>query len=115
MCGICGWITKFPKKIYDSSVVERMNATLTHRGPDDSGIVLFDDAAIAMSRLSIIDLDTGQQPMANDDESCWIVFNGEIYNYLVLRQELESRGHHFRTRSDTEVILRAYEEWGEDC
>jgi len=92
-----------------------MNATLAHRGPDDVGVAVFERAALAMSRLSIIDLDTGQQPITNEDETCWIIFNGEIYNFLDLRQELETRGHQFRTRSDTEVILRAYEQWGEDC
>lgn len=76
---------------------------------------MFERGALAMSRLSIIDMATGQQPLANEDETCWIVFNGEIYNFLELRRELEARGRRFRTRSDTEVILHAYEEWGPAC
>jgi asparagine synthase (glutamine-hydrolysing) len=92
-----------------------MNATLTHRGPDGSGIVLLGNTALAMSRLRIIDLTTGDQPIPNEDETCWIVYNGEIYNFLDLRRELEATGHRFRTRSDTEVILHAYEAWGPDC
>jgi asparagine synthase (glutamine-hydrolysing) len=92
-----------------------MTATIEHRGPDDWGTAEFTDAALAMTRLSIIDLGTGHQPIANDDETCWIVFNGEIYNFLELRKELQGKGYHFKTRSDTEVILRAYEEWGDDC
>src|SRR5439155_21349738 len=70
---------------------------------------------LAMRRLAIIDLETGQQPIANEDETCWIVFNGEIYNHAALRRELEGRGHVFRTRSDTEAILHAYEEYGVEC
>jgi asparagine synthase (glutamine-hydrolysing) len=117
MCGICGWLAsnrEFRPK-HERAVVERMNATLAHRGPDDAGAVVLDNAALAMSRLSVVDLSTGHQPMANEDETCWIVFNGEIYNFPELRRELEARGHRFRTRSDTEVILHAYEEWGSGC
>jgi len=88
-----------------------MNATLTHRGPDDSGIAVFENAALGISRLSIIDLAGGHQPISNDDETCWIVFNGEIYNFLELRKELKAKGYRFKTQSDTEVVLRAYEEW----
>jgi asparagine synthase (glutamine-hydrolysing) len=91
-----------------------MTTTIAHRGPDDRGVVVFDDAALGMTRLSIIDLAGGHQPMANQTEDCWIVFNGEIYNFLDLRIELKNRGYRFRTRSDTEVVLHAYEEWGED-
>src|SRR5713101_8813265 len=117
MCGICGWFT-FNLKFYldpQQAAAERMNATLAHRGPDDAGVMVFDNAALAMSRLSVIDLAGGHQPIANDAETCWIVFNGEIYNFLDLRRELEARGYHFHTRSDTEVVLHAYEEWGPDC
>jgi len=117
MCGICGWI-EFNQKVRmleKGAVVERMNATLAHRGPDDNGVVVFEDGALAMSRLSIIDLTGGHQPLANKEKNCWIVFNGEIYNFLDLRDELKSRGHFFDTHSDTEVILSAYEEWGVEC
>jgi len=117
MCGICGWIqlqgnTDIPTS---TALFEPMNSALAHRGPDDHGAVVFDDAVLGMTRLSIIDLDGGQQPIANEQESCWIVFNGEIYNFVELRDELKARGRRFHSRSDTEVILRAYEEWGVDC
>jgi asparagine synthase (glutamine-hydrolysing) len=92
-----------------------MSAAIEHRGPDDWGKAEFNDAAIAMTRLSIIDLGGGHQPISNDREDCAIVFNGEIYNFRELRKELESKGYHFKTRSDTEVVLRAYEEWDDDC
>jgi asparagine synthase (glutamine-hydrolysing) len=92
-----------------------MSATIEHRGPDDWGSAQFKDAAIAMTRLSIIDLEGGHQPMANDQKDCSIVFNGEIYNFLDLRKELQAKGYRFKTHSDTEVVLRAYEEWGDDC
>jgi asparagine synthase (glutamine-hydrolysing) len=97
------------------SILERMNNTLSHRGPDSTGAVVWSSAALAMSRLSIIDVDGGQQPMWNEDNSCCIVYNGELYNFLDLRPLLEARGHIFRTRSDTEAILHAYEEWGPEC
>jgi asparagine synthase (glutamine-hydrolysing) len=117
MCGICGWVQLHGKSDIQTStlVFEPMNAALTHRGPDDHGAVVFDDAVLGMDRLSIIDLEGGQQPIANEAEDCWIVFNGEIYNFVELREELKTRGHRFHSRSDTEVILRAYEEWGVDC
>jgi asparagine synthase (glutamine-hydrolysing) len=117
MCGICGWLDFDMKFCLGNkrAAAERMNATLAHRGPDDAGVAVFDDAALAMSRLSIIDLTTGHQPIANDAETSWIVYNGEIYNFPELRPELEARGHRFRTRSDTEVILHAYEAWGPGC
>lgn len=115
MCGICGWFNQHPSIKDNRTTLERMNATLTHRGPDEGGAVLLENAGLAMRRLSIIDLTTGHQPIANESETCWIVFNGEIYNFLELRQELEAKGHSFRTRTDTEVILKAYEEWGTEC
>jgi len=117
MCGIYGWIQLHGKTdIHTAALVfEPMNAIITHRGPDDHGAVVFDNAVLGMTRLSIIDLKGGQQPITNELEDCWIVFNGEIYNFLELRQELKNLGHQFRSRSDTEVILRAYEEWGADC
>ncbi len=92
-----------------------MNAAITHRGPDSDGFHFDRNAGIAMRRLAIIDVRGGDQPVSNEDGSVWIVFNGEIYNHPALRAELERRGHTFRTRSDTECIVHAYEEYGDDC
>jgi asparagine synthase (glutamine-hydrolysing) len=110
MCGICGEWSPFGA---DRTALERMNGALVHRGPDDQGAVLLGEAGLAMRRLSIIDLARGHQPIANEDSTAWIVFNGEIYNYRELRRGLIARGHRFRTDSDTEVILHLYEEKGE--
>ena len=93
----------------------RMAAALRHRGPDDEGFYSDNHAALAHTRLSIIDLSTGRQPLANEDETIWIVFNGEIYNFQELRKELEGKGHRFRTATDTEAIVHLYEEEGENC
>jgi asparagine synthase (glutamine-hydrolysing) len=95
--------------------LREMLATLRHRGPDEFGILLDHEIGMGNARLSIIDLGGGSQPIANEDETLWIVFNGEIFNYIELRADLESRGHRFRTSSDTEVILHLYEEFGPDC
>src|SRR5215470_667955 len=113
MCGITGLINSRSDP-GARSMLARMSAALVHRGPDDDGCLLTtaengEQVGLAMRRLAIIDLRTGQQPIANEDDSAWIVFNGEIYNHEQLRQELERRGHRFRTRSDTEAILHAYE------
>ena len=89
--------------------------TIVHRGPDDSGILLEDGIGLGFRRLSIIDLEDGRQPLGNEDGTVWIVFNGEIYNYKALRERLEGHGHTFRTKSDTEVIVHLYEQYGEDC
>jgi asparagine synthase (glutamine-hydrolysing) len=97
------------------SDMRQMLAMLRHRGPDEFGIMLDREAALGSARLSIIDLSGGSQPIANEDESLWIVFNGEIFNYIELRPELEARGHRFRTSSDTEVILHLFEEYGPRC
>jgi asparagine synthase (glutamine-hydrolysing) len=115
MCGICGYLEKKSAPRKDATVLRKQRETLAHRGPDDSGLVALDNATLGMTRLSVIDLVTGRQPMANEDESCWIVHNGEIYNFRELRRELNALGYRFRTRSDTEAILHAYEEWGADC
>jgi len=115
MCGICGIFLLDPEAEVDRAVLERMNRTMVHRGPDDEGYHVSGAVGLAMRRLSIIDLEGGHQPITNEDQSLWIVFNGEIYNYPELRSELLSKGHRFRTRSDTEVILHLYEEIGEDC
>ena len=92
-----------------------MRDVITHRGPDEAGLHVDRFAALAHRRLSIVDLSTGQQPASNEDGSVWIIFNGEIYNHADIRVELEARGHVYRTRSDTETIVHAYEEWGDDC
>jgi asparagine synthase (glutamine-hydrolysing) len=117
MCGICGWIELDTRR--DSRLarpnVAAMSVEIEHRGPDDWGKAEFKHGAIAMNRLSIIDLVSGHQPISNDRQDCSIVFNGEIYNFQELRKELEGKGYRFKTRSDTEVVLRAYEEWGDDC
>jgi len=120
MCGIAGYLATGDHAGLDSSLRD-MAAALAHRGPDDEGFfeaVMRDGSrrvGLAHRRLSIIDLSTGHQPMANDDGSVQIVFNGEIYNFPALRDELAARGYVFHTRSDTEAILRAYEEWGPEC
>lgn len=115
MCGICG-IYKYGMNGEKVAMeeIKKMNDLLRHRGPDDDGFYIKDDIALAMRRLSIIDLSTGKQPISNEDGSVWIVFNGEIYNFLELRDELEKKGHIFKTRSDTEVIVHLYEEKAED-
>jgi len=112
MCGICG--IHDPEGNIDQDLIKRMSEVLTHRGPDDEGYHFEDRIGLGFKRLSIIDLDTGNQPMANEDESIWIVHNGEIYNFHSLRKQLEEKGHEFKTRSDTEVIIHGYEEWGEE-
>ncbi|MEX0725253.1 MAG: asparagine synthase (glutamine-hydrolyzing) [Planctomycetaceae bacterium] len=121
MCGITGasWTARGEPLARD--VLERMKSVLVHRGPDDDGDYFSPTsnaqpgAALGFRRLSIIDLETGHQPLANEDETVWIVFNGEIYNYRELRPDLERRGHRFRTHSDTETIVHLYEEYGVDC
>ena len=99
----------------DKALLQAMCDRIVHRGPDDEGQFIEGNVGIGMRRLSIIDLSSGHQPMSNEDGSIWIVFNGEIYNHIGIRSELEAKGHRFSTRSDTEAIVHAYEEWGEDC
>ncbi|MBU1487680.1 asparagine synthase (glutamine-hydrolyzing) [bacterium] len=117
MCGICGWIGN---KVEERAIKEMMGA-LSHRGPDDEGYYKWEvgsgkwEVGLGHRRLSIIDLETGKQPIHNEDKTIWIVFNGEIYNYLELRDELERKRHRFYTNSDTEVIVHLYEEFGQDC
>jgi len=113
MCGICGYAGIKGTRA-DVDIVRRMCRTITHRGPDEEGIWLGLDAAMGMRRLKIIDLTTGSQPIFNEDKTVIVVFNGEIYNFQTLRKELEQKGHHFYTHTDTEVIVHSYEEWGED-
>ena len=140
MCGICGLWALGGAPI-DPALLTEMRDSMTHRGPDGAGCVMFStdnstepilfedpdtlaslvdentrfDVGLGHRRLSIIDLSTGDQPMGNEDGSVWIVYNGEVYNYLELRHELQARGHLFRTSSDTEVVIHAYEEYGEQC
>ncbi|MFZ0736479.1 MAG: hypothetical protein WAM96_05225, partial [Candidatus Acidiferrales bacterium] len=114
MCGICGLIgIENPRD--SEPIVRRMMAAIEHRGPDDEGLLAAPGAALGMRRLSIIDLPGGGQPQWNETGTCAVIFNGEIYNFRELRRELESLGHQFQTHSDTEVIVHAYEAWGEDC
>jgi asparagine synthase (glutamine-hydrolysing) len=118
MCGIAGFISreKNQPKAEREITLDKMCKIITHRGPDEQGTAVEGRAALGMRRLSIIDLKTGQQPIYTEDENSLIVFNGEIYNYLELKKELESLGHRFKTNSDTETILRAYEQFGaEKC
>src|ERR1700739_3873198 len=98
-----------------ASDVHRMCQTIVHRGPDDEGVYARGPVGLGMRRLSIIDLSGGKQPIHNEDQTVWVVFNGEIYNFPDLRRELEDRGHAFYTHSDTEVIVHLYEEMGADC
>ena len=109
MCGIAG-VFRPGQGSPPEILLRRMLSLLRHRGPDEFGIYLDSSIGLAHARLSIIDLSTGQQPMCNEDGSLWIIFNGEIFNYIELRKVLVSRGHRFRTLSDTEVILHLYEE-----
>lgn len=115
MCGICGVINFDPQTLVERSTLEAMNQQIEHRGPDDSGFFISQNIGLAMRRLRIIDLQTGHQPLSNEDGTIWIVYNGEIYNHLDLRCDLEARGHHYRTRTDTETIVHLYEEYGKDC
>jgi asparagine synthase (glutamine-hydrolysing) len=112
VCGIYGQLTDSELNVRRA---EESTDFLSHRGPDERGTVLCGNVFLGMRRLSIIDLTGGQQPIWNEDQTRCVVFNGELYNFLDLKPELESRGHFFRTRSDTEVVLHAYEEWGADC
>ncbi len=114
MCGICGFAPADPRQPVDRAVLERMTATLEHRGPDGCGIHAGPGIGLGIRRLAIIDLDTGDQPIGNEDGSVVVVCNGEIYNSPELRVELERRGHRFRTRSDVEVIVHLYEDLGPD-
>ncbi|HEY6247786.1 MAG TPA: asparagine synthase (glutamine-hydrolyzing) [Pyrinomonadaceae bacterium] len=114
MCGIVGLVRNDGKPV-DRDLLARMNDAIRHRGPDDDGFYLKGPVGLGMRRLAIIDLKSGQQPIHNQDGSTWIVFNGEIYNYLELRQQLEKLGHTFYTNSDTEAIVHAYDQYGIDC
>jgi asparagine synthase (glutamine-hydrolysing) len=112
MCGIFG---KYSPSGVEQNDLIPMLQVLTHRGPDDEGFIVKDKIGLGNTRLSVIDLPGGHQPISNEDETIWIVYNGEIYNHRSLREMLEKKGHLFRTNSDTEVIVHLYEEFGEDC
>lgn len=114
MCGICG-IFDFKGDLIDRNLLSRMTRIMEHRGPDGEGTYVGEGVGLGHRRLSIIDIGGGAQPLSNEDGKLQIVFNGEIYNYMELRADLLGRGHLFKTRSDTEVIIHGYEEWGTDC
>jgi len=114
MCGICGQYNYKDQRPVHREDIVKMTKTMVHRGPDDEGFYLSGPLGFGFRRLSIIDLAGGHQPMSDREEAVWIVFNGEIYNYPELREELVSHGHIFQTRSDTEVIIHGYKQWGED-
>src|SRR5579862_1496895 len=114
MCGICGVFDLSGNPI-SSELLSEMTSAIQHRGPDGSGMFVDREVGLGHRRLSIIDLDGGAQPISNEDATLQVVFNGEIYNFVELRKELQAFGHVFRTRSDTEVIVHAFEEWGVDC
>ncbi len=115
MCGICGIYNIKSGEPVSRGLIEHMTRLISHRGPDDDGVYLNGDVGLGFARLSIIDLSGGHQPMSNETGDIWIVFNGEIWNYKTLRAELIEKGHRFRTNSDTETIIHAYEEYGVDC
>jgi len=115
MCGIAGAL-HFNRAPVEADRIQAMTDVLTHRGPDDQGVYVFRSMGLGHRRLAIIDLSpAGKQPMTNEDRTIWITFNGEIYNFMDMRQELERKGHRFQSATDTEVVIHAYEEWGIDC
>ncbi len=114
MCGIAGQFNFERREPVERDTIVRMARSIAHRGPDDEGFFIAGPVGLGFRRLSIIDLAGGHQPMSDAEETVWIIFNGEIYNYRELRAELQSRGHQFRTNSDTEVIIHGYKQWGTD-
>src|SRR5436189_268034 len=115
MCGIVGIVNLNPRETVDEARLKRMRDVLRHRGPDGEGLWVDGPVGLGHRRLAIVDVAGGGQPMANEDESVWIVYNGEVYNHAALRPGLEARGHRYQTRSDTETVLQLYEEEGERC
>lgn len=115
MCGICGYLYADRARPVDRTLLKRMNATIRHRGPDSDGFYVNGNVGLAMRRLAIIDLITGDQPLSNEDGTIWVIFNGEIYNHQELRPRLEAKGHTFRSNTDTEAIVHLYEEYGPAC
>ena len=115
MCGITGIYQSNSNKGIDELFLKKMTGVLYHRGPDDEGYYFDSQVGLGIRRLSIIDLETGHQPIHNEDETIWTVLNGEIYNYQELGKELRIKGHIFYTKSDTETIVHLYEEYGVGC
>ena len=115
MCGICGIFNYGSKKDVDQALLRKMCDTIIHRGPDEEGYYSSGNIGLGMRRLSIIDLQTGQQPIHNEEKTIWVVNNGEIYNFQELREDLKKKGHRFYTNSDTEIIVHLYEEHDIDC
>src|SRR5262245_34005793 len=115
MCGINGIYYFNPGEVVDKTLLLQMRDSMPHRGPDEVGHYLKGNLGFGHRRLSIIDLSTGQQPLCNEDGTVWITYNGEIFNYEPLRQELLRQGHQFKTKCDTEVIVHLYEQYGPDC
>src|SRR6185369_6326457 len=113
MCGIAGFVQFKPGNPLKRKNLEDMSAAIKHRGPDDEGFYQKGPVGLAMTRLAIIDVANGQQPISNENRTVWVVFNGEIYNHMELRMRLEDAGHRFQTKSDTEVLVHAYEEYGD--
>jgi asparagine synthase (glutamine-hydrolysing) len=114
MCGICGQFNFIRNEPVEAATIRRMSGTIAHRGPDDEGYFISGPVGLGFRRLSIIDLAGGHQPMCDAEQTVWVIFNGEIYNYMELRAGLQRHGHQFRTNSDTEVIIHGYKEWGTD-
>ena len=114
MCGIAGQFNFQRREPVERETIVRMARSIAHRGPDDEGFFISGPVGLGFRRLSIIDLAGGHQPMSDAEETVWVIFNGEIYNYKELRAELQGKGHQFRTNSDTEVIIHGYKEWGTD-
>lgn len=114
MCGICGIYNYKYDHPVKKDLIEKMSDSMAHRGPDDRGTYLNNSIGFGFRRLSIIDIKSGHQPMTDINKQIWIVFNGEIYNFKELKEELKSIGYIFRTESDTEVIINGYKEWGEN-
>src|SRR5688572_23776021 len=115
MCGIAGFAASGHLEPEATMRAALMRDVLAHRGPDGAGLWADDHAVLAHRRLSIVDLAGGHQPLSNETSTIWVTFNGEIYNHRDVRGELESAGHRYRTKSDTETIVHAYEQWGDDC
>ena len=114
MCGIAGQFNFQRREPVERETIARMARSIAHRGPDDEGFFISGPVGLGFRRLSIIDLAGGHQPMSDAQETVWVIFNGEIYNYKELRNQLQSKGHQFRTNSDTEVIIHGYKQWGTD-
>ncbi|HMF59052.1 MAG TPA: hypothetical protein VK595_01690, partial [Vicinamibacterales bacterium] len=115
MCGIAGIVASGRLHADDRDRLTRMRDVIAHRGPDDAGIFVDEQAALGHRRLSIVDVAAGHQPLSNEDGNVWIAFNGEIYNHADVRAGLEAAGHRYKTRCDTETIVHAYEQWGDAC